>query len=94
MLRSALLGLLALPLFLASGAPHAAAPAAQPSAVDPELLEFLADWQGADGNWVDPMTFARIDPAKIKADDTRHDSVPVPAPGPASAAPASQVSAR
>lgn len=94
MRRIPLLGLLALPLFLAAGAPYAAAPSAKSAAVDPELLEFLADWQGADGNWVDPMTFARIDPAKIKADDTRHESTPVPAPGAASAAPASQVSAR
>jgi hypothetical protein len=92
--RIPFLGLLALPLFLASGAPFAAAPAAQPAAVDPELLEFLADWQGADGNWVDPMTFARIDPAKIKADDTRHETSPTPAPGAASAAPANQVSVR
>ncbi len=67
----ALLGLLAAPLFLiAPGAPHAASPApAQKAAVDPELLEFLADWQGADGSWVDPMTFARIDPTKVKAGD-------------------------
>jgi hypothetical protein len=92
--RSAFLGLLALPLFLASGAPYAAVPAAQPGAVDPELLEFLADWQGADGNWVDPMTFARIDPAKIKTDDSRHSPSSVPAPGAASAAPAAQANAR
>lgn len=94
MRRSAFLGLLALPLFLAAGTPYAAAPAVQPSAVDPELLEFLADWQGADGNWVDPMTFARIDPTKIKVDDGRHTPSSVPAPGATSAVPAAQVNAR
>lgn len=53
-----------------------------PAASDPELLEFLADWQGADGRWVDPMTFARIDPAKVAADEARHHGkTPVPAAG-------------
>lgn len=53
-----------------------------PAASDPELLEFLADWQGADGRWVDPMTFARIDPAKVAADEARrHGKTPVPAAG-------------
>jgi len=90
--RALLLGLLALPLFMAAGAPFAAAPKVQPAAVDPDLLEFLADWQGADGNWVDPMTFIRIDPAKVRADDVRHSPAPVPAA--ASAAPAAQISSR
>jgi hypothetical protein len=90
--RALLLGLLALPLFLAAGAPYAAAPQAQSDAVDPDLLEFLADWQGADGNWVDPMTFIRIDPAKVRANDVRHS--PAPMPGTASAAPAAQISSR
>ncbi len=93
MRRLPFLGLLALPLFLAASAPSAAAPRAhQPAAVDTDLLEFLADWQGADGNWVDPMTFTRIDPAKVRADDVRHS--PAPAPSAASAAPAVQVGGR
>lgn len=80
-----LLGLLALVFLLIPVAPYAAAPApqAKDKAVDPELLEFLADWQGADGSWVDPMTFTRIDPSKVKADDVRHN--PSPGPGAASA---------
>ena len=76
--------LLVLPLLITPVAPYAAVPAAKTVAVDPRLLEFLADWQGADGNWVDPMTFARIDPAKVQADDARHGQ-PQPAPGSASA---------
>ena len=48
---------------------------------DPELVEFLADWQGADGRWVDPMTFARIDPAKVADEARRHGKTPVPAAG-------------
>jgi hypothetical protein len=39
----------------------------------------MADWQGDDGQWVDPMTFARIDPAKVKADAARRRSKPTPA---------------
>jgi hypothetical protein len=77
---------------MAAGAPFAAPPQPQPTAVDPDLLEFLADWQGADGNWVDPMTFIRIDPAKVRADDVRHS--PAPVPPAASAAPAAQISSR
>ena len=74
-------------LVCAAGAAYGAATPSKGKAVDPELLEFLADWQGADGNWVDPMTFARIDPAKVKAHAPRN--APVPAPGSASASPAS-----
>ena len=43
--------LLALALALGPGA-AAAQPAAE--AVDPALLEFLAQWTGGDGRWVDP----------------------------------------
>ena len=86
-----LLGLTAL-LLCAAGAAYAASTPAKGKAVDPELLEFLADWQGADGNWVDPMTFTRLDPSKVKP-QPRHGT-PVPPPGPASAAPASAGDAR
>ena len=48
--------------------PSAAAP------TDADALEFLADWQGDDGQWVDPMTFMRIDPAKVAAGESRHRS--------------------
>lgn len=64
-----------------------AAPAPKPAPVDPELLEFLADWQATDGSWVDPMTFTRIDPAKVRSRDLHG---PVPAPAGASAAPAGE----
>ncbi|MGH8306655.1 MAG: hypothetical protein ACRER0_00125 [Gammaproteobacteria bacterium] len=36
-----------------------------PQKVDPALLEFLGSWQTNDGQWVDPMTFARVDPDKL-----------------------------
>lgn len=60
---------------------HAAAnPAPAPLAADSALIEFLADWQGKDGQWVDPLTFADIDPAKVKADaDKRRDKSAAPA---------------
>lgn len=32
---------------------------------DPALLEFLGTWESPDGQWVDPMTFARINPDKM-----------------------------
>jgi len=32
---------------------------------DPALLEFLGTWESSDGQWVDPMTFARINPGKV-----------------------------
>jgi len=88
------LPLLALAVLLLSGAAAAAAtstPPARKGAVDPELLEFLADWQGADGSWVDPMTFTRIDPAKTRKPGI-HSAAP--APGAASASPAAGVQAR
>lgn len=80
LLRAALLlGLSCAALPLLADAPKTSTPAAGP---DPELMEFLADWQGADGRWVDPMTFARIDPAKVAADEARrHGKTPVPAAG-------------
>ena len=75
------LPLLAL-LVLSCAAGAAPSPAPKQGPVDPDLLEFLADWQAADGSWVDPMTFSRIDPAKVRA-DVRD---PVPAPATVSAA--------
>ena len=54
---------------------HPKAPAVSPP--DPELLEFLVDWQDADGRWVDPLTFAQIDPAAVAAKDARlHNKLP------------------
>lgn len=65
---------------------------------DDKVLDFIADWQGDDGQWVDPMTFARIDPAKVKAEDDRRHGRPQapanePAPPPATGAPAATFSA-
>jgi hypothetical protein len=51
----------------------------KPSKPDPALLEFLGSWQGSDGSWVDPMTFARIDPGKLAADKNHHEGKPLPA---------------
>ena len=77
--------LIAAPLHAA--AKPAPAPAAA-SAADPALIEFLADWQGKDGQWVDPLGFADVDPAKAKADAAkRHGKSPAPA-GHSGAAPA------
>ena len=45
---------------------------------DPALLEFLVDWQDAAGQWVDPQTFAQIDPAEVAARDA-HARSKVPA---------------
>jgi hypothetical protein len=71
---------LLLPLALSAGM----AQGAQKTPVTPppsdQLLEFMADWQGDDGQWTDPMTFARIDPAKIKAEDSKRHGTPLPAP--------------
>ncbi|HLW73703.1 MAG TPA: hypothetical protein VKT74_01390 [Gammaproteobacteria bacterium] len=56
-------------------------PAAPPPPADADVLDFLADWQGDDGQWVDPMTFMRIDPAKVAADESRrHGKAPVTPP--------------
>ena len=46
---------------------------------DAKVLDFMADWQADDGQWTDPMTFVRIDPAKVKADAARRHGKPVPA---------------
>lgn len=74
-----LLGLSCAALPLLADTPKTPTPVAGP---DPELVEFLADWQGADGRWVDPMTFARIDPAKVAANEARRrGKIPVPAVG-------------
>lgn len=57
---------------------------------DADALEFLADWQGDDGQWVDPMTFTRIDPTKVAADDSRrHGKMPLTPPA-ASTSPGAQ----
>lgn len=56
-------------------APKAATP---PPKADPALLEFLGSWQTSDGKWVDPMTFARIDPEKLADEHARHTGKPVP----------------
>ncbi len=69
----------ALPLHAADKPAPVHAPAAAKTA-DAALIEFLADWQGKDGQWVDPLTFADIDPAKVKADAARrHGKSPAPA---------------
>ena len=73
-----LLGLFCTALPLLADTPKTPTPAAS---TDPELVEFLADWQGADGRWVDPMTFARIDPAKVTDEARRHGKTPVPPAG-------------
>ena len=57
-----------------------------------QLLEFMADWQGDDGQWTDPLTFAQIDPAKVKADDARRRQ-PLPAAA-SKTAPAAGTAAR
>ncbi len=68
-----------LPLALVAGSLQASDTSVAPA--DPMVLDFMADWQGSDGQWVDPMTFARIDPAKVRADDAkRHGKTPIPAP--------------
>jgi hypothetical protein len=40
---------------------------------DPALLEFLGTWESPDGRWVDPMTFARIDPDKTRQEKAKQD---------------------
>lgn len=91
MRRCLLLGLPA--LLLCAGPLFAAVPShpAKAAAMNPELLEFLADWQGPDGNWVDPMTFVHIDPAKLSKPGK---PAAAPAPGTASPAPAAVFDSR
>ena len=55
---------------------HAETPRLAPG--DAKVLDFMADWQGDDGRWTDPMTFARIDPAKVKADEVRRHGRSLP----------------
>jgi len=66
-------------------------PVPPPPKVDPSLLEFLGSWQGSDGVWVDPMTFARIDPGKLAEEEARRDGKPLP---PAKEPPPNQASDR
>lgn len=75
-----LLALMILPLLVASKP----LPLPHPNTFqrpDPVLLEFLGTWESQDGNWVDPMTFARIDPGKLKQDKARNDSKSPGSPG-------------
>jgi hypothetical protein len=77
-LRRPLLGLsLSFPLLIAASPAHAGSTPLPAS--DAKVLDYMADWQGDDGQWVDPMTFARIDPAKVKADAARRHGKPTPA---------------
>jgi len=70
--------LLAIPVFAADQKPVAPPPKA-----DPALLEFLGSWRGSDGEWLDPMTFARIDPGKLAEEKARREGKPpVPAKQP------------
>lgn len=68
---------LLLPALVLAAAPVFAAPNAAAkhpvSARKPDaaLLEFLGAWEAKDGRWVDPMTFARINPAKAVLDQAR-----------------------
>ena len=64
---------LALPAYSKESAPQA-------GASDAQILDFMADWQGDDGQWTDPMTFARIDPAKVKTESAKRNGKPVPPP--------------
>jgi len=54
------------------------------STTDSQILDYMADWQGADGQWTDPMTFARIDPAKVKAEAAKRHGKPAATPSAAS----------
>jgi len=88
-LLAGLLASLLVAVGVSQAAPSPQYPAAAPMP-DPEMLEFLADWQSADGKWVDPLTFSRIDPKKAKAP---HKSEPKP-PASVTAAPAAEARAR
>lgn len=84
MSRPAVRTSLVLILTLAAGPAFADAKPVAPAAdakPDAAVIDFLADWQDDSGQWLDPMMFARIDPAKIKAeDDKRRGKTPLPAP--------------
>jgi len=77
-MRALFLGLgLSFPLMITALPVHADTAPLAPG--DTKVLDFMADWQGDDGQWTDPMTFARIDPAKVKADADRRHGKPMPA---------------
>ena len=84
---------LLLPLALVAGIAQAADKKPTLPVPAEQLIDFMADWQGDDGQWTDPMTFARIDPAKVQADDARRHGKPLPAPA-SKAAPAAGTAAR
>ena len=65
---------LTIPAF--AGNPKSASPL--PPKVDPALLEFIGSWQASDGQWVDPMTFARIDPSKLAEEKARREGKALP----------------
>jgi len=77
---------------LAAAAPTLAKGTPAARTVDSQILDFMADWQGDDGQWTDPMTFARIDPAKVKADEARRHGKLLP-PAVSKAAPAAGTNA-
>lgn len=82
-------GLLLLPLYIAALPAWAKDSAPVKPATDAQILDFMADWQGDDGQWTDPMTFARIDPAKVQAEAAkRHGKPAVPPPAGTEAPPA------
>lgn len=77
-------GLLLLPLSLTALPALAANSTRAAAATEAQILDFMADWQGDDGQWTDPMTFARIDPVKVKADAAKRrgkTATPPPVPG-------------
>ena len=80
-------GLLLLPLCLVSVPALAANSAAATPTTDAQILDFMADWQGDDGQWTDPMTFARIDPAKVKAEAAKRHGKPATPPSSGTEAP-------
>lgn len=84
---------LILPLAVLAGTAQAAHKRHAASAPAGQLMDFMADWQGDDGQWTDPLTFARIDPAKLRADAARRHGKPLPAPA-SKAAPAAGTAAR
>lgn len=46
---------------------------------DPALLEFIGTWESPDGHWLDPMTFARTDPDKLRQQKARREGKLSPA---------------
>ena len=84
-----------LPLALVAGSAQAAdkQPTSPAPAAAGQLLEFMADWQGDDGQWTDPLTFAQIDPARLKAEEVRRRAKPLPSAA-SKTAPAAGTAAR